>query len=526
MTRTFGLAIVVSLITGASAQTSSDWELAGPRGFSDGIVLCCQIAFDSHNVPHVAYQDLSSPFAQASVKSFVGGAWQYVGAKGSASIGRAWYNRMAFDAHDDLFVACRDYGVNGKLNVRMWNPVAQRWINIGPSGASPNEAHYTDVHVDPSNAPVVAFSDRSTAPVDQATVMRFDFTTGSWQTIGGNGVTQNGAAYTALAIDSHDVPYIAFADAGHPDGTGVGKASVMRYDAPSGVWQFVGAPGFTNIGAANMWLELDKSDVPYIAYQLYHTAIIVMKWNGTAWVQIGGSASGNDHPDVETEPWRQWLSLRFDSQNTPYVSYELFDIGWRAAVRKFDGASWVPVGNLSFSAAQADYLMMAIDKDDVPWVVFRDGSAGQRLTAMRYKPIAYTYCTPSTSSLGCVAPIGTSGTPSATSESPFTIRAGQVLNNHLGMLLYALHPDHIPFGAGALCIHPPLWRVGAQSSSGDASGEDCSGVLTYDFNALIQSHANPSLMVGQAVFAQYWYRDVQNPSGQSLSDAVRFFIGP
>jgi hypothetical protein len=51
-------------------------------------------------------------------------------------------------------------------------------------------------------------------------------------------------------------------------------------------------------------------------------------------------------------------------------------------------------------------------------------------------------------------------------------------------------------------------------------------VLTYDFNALIQSHANPSLMVGQAVFAQYWYRDVQNPSGQSLSDAVRFFIGP
>jgi hypothetical protein len=531
MIRTLGirileLAIVLSATTSATAQTSGTWEVVGPSGCSDGGMLCCQIAFDSHNVPYVAYQDLTAPFAEASVKSFDGVAWRYVGPKGGASIGRGWYNQMAFDAFDNLFVASRDYGVAGKLNVRMWDPTAQGWINIGPYGTSPGEAHYTVVRIDQTNAPVVVYADRTTSPVDQATAMRFDYASGSWATLGGNGVSSNGSSYDAIAIDSHDVMYIAFADAGYPDGTNVGKASVMRYDRTSSAWRFIGPPGFTNIGTPNLWIQLDRYDVPYLVYQLYHTALIVLRWDGSTWVQVGGSASGSDHPDVETEPWRQWLSLRFDSQNTPYVAYQLLDNGWRAAVRKFDGTNWVPVGNIGFSAGPADYLAMQLDQDDVPWVVFRDGANGQRMTVMRYKPAAYTYCTPSTSSLGCAAPITTFGLPSATSGSPFTISTSQVLNHHLGMLLYGLHPDHIPFGAGALCIHPPMWRVGAQSSGGNAGVNDCSGVLAYNFNPLIQSHANPSLAIGQAVFAQYWYRDTLNPNGPSLSDAVRFFIGP
>jgi hypothetical protein len=527
MKRTLALALALSFCTRtAPAQGSSEWQVVGAPGISDGIVLCCELGVDGHNVVHVAYQDLAQPFAQASVQRFAGGAWQYDGPKGAGSLGRAWYNRFSFDAQDNLFLACRDYGVGGKLNVRLYYASTNTWVNVGPYGASPGEAHYTDVRVGSDGAPVTIFADRSTLPGDKASVMRYDASSSTWNALGGLGISPGGSLYDCIALDHANVPYVAFADSTHPDNSGIGKATVLRYDEGSGSWAPLGPLGFTSTCGLNLWMEFDHNDVPYIVYQLYHLAFFVMRWNGTSWVQVGQSASGFDHPVLETEPWRQWISLRFDSQNTPYIAYQMFDNGLRAAVRKFDGTNWIPVGNLGFSAGQADYLTFVIDKQDVPWVAFRDAAHGQRLTVMRYMPTSYTYCTPSTSSVGCVAFVNTSGAPSVTSPQPYTITANPVINHHLGILLYGLAPDQVPFGGGILCVKPPLTRAGAQDSGGNTEGVDCSGALGFDFNTLIQSGQDPSLLPGQAVFAQWWYRDLQNPAGPALSNAVRFFIGP
>jgi hypothetical protein len=525
MTRTLALISYLSLASAVSAQTSHDWQVVGSSGISDGIVLCCDIAVDGHNVVHVAYQDLNQPFAQASAQRFENGSWHYDGPKGAGSIGRAWYNQIAFDAQDDMYLASRDYGVGGKLNVRLYLRATDSWINVGPAGSSSGEAHYTALKVDGSGAPLTVFADRSTSPVDKATVLRFDFASGTWNPLGGFGVSASTTLYDCIGIDHANVPYIAYADTSHPDNSGLGKATVLRYDSANNRWVSVGPPGFTSTSGLNMWLEFDKHDVPYIVYQIYHSAFVVLRWNGTSWSQLGGSTSGGDHPDIETEPWRQWISLRFDSQNTPYVAYQMFDNGLKAAVRKFDGASWVPVGSLGFSAGQADYLSLAIDKSDVPWIAFRDGAVGQRLTVMRYMPATYTYCTASTSSSGCTADISASGSPSIADAAPFVVRANHVMNHHLGVLLYGTAPGQAPFGAGSLCIASPIKRAGAQDSGGNTSGIDCSGGLGLDFNVVLHAGVDPNLAVGQGVFVQYWYRDAQNPLGPGLSNALRFFVG-
>jgi hypothetical protein len=55
---------------------------------------------------------------------------------------------------------------------------------------------------------------------------------------------------------------------------------------------------------------------------------------------------------------------------------------------------------------------------------------------------------------------------------------------------------------------------------------DCTGQFHFDFNAWIQSGIDPSLVAGQEVWAQYWYRDpgFAAPNNIGLTDAVEFTI--
>jgi hypothetical protein len=69
-------------------------------------------------------------------------------------------------------------------------------------------------------------------------------------------------------------------------------------------------------------------------------------------------------------------------------------------------------------------------------------------------------------------------------------------------------------------------RVGMQSSGGSTTGIDCSGTFHFDFNGHIDSHADPSLVVGAEIFDQWWSRDPASPAGSSLSNALRFVINP
>ncbi len=136
-----------------------------------------------------------------------------------------------------------------------------------------------------------------------------------------------------------------------------------------------------------------------------------------------------------------------------------------------------------------------------------------------------TYCTGKLNSNGCVAQIAASGQASLGGTSPFLVTASGVVPNSFGLLFYGYGPQAEPFMGGMHCVQPPTPRTAAQFSAG---GAPCSGTFAFDFKAWIQGGADPLLVAGAEVFAQYWYRDPSDPLGfmVGLSDAVHFSIAP
>ncbi|MCC6407008.1 MAG: hypothetical protein IT453_07570, partial [Planctomycetes bacterium] len=135
-----------------------------------------------------------------------------------------------------------------------------------------------------------------------------------------------------------------------------------------------------------------------------------------------------------------------------------------------------------------------------------------------------SYCTAKLNSQICLPTITFQGTASVSSASPFTIGAFDVLNNKNGLLFYGYGVQAAAFQGGTLCVTAPIRRTSVSHSGGSPTGSDCTGTYSFDFNAYIQSGADPLLVVGQLVGAQYWSRDPQDAFTTSLTDAVRFSI--
>jgi len=145
--------------------------------------------------------------------------------------------------------------------------------------------------------------------------------------------------------------------------------------------------------------------------------------------------------------------------------------------------------------------------------------------------VPLVYCIAKTNSLGCTSAIGFSGTPSATAGSGFDVGATNVFSHKIGLLFYGLRGSAlVPFQGGWLCVRPPLRRTPAQSSGGalPPPSRDCTGTFSFDFNAWIATGADPALVAGQDVWAQYWSRDpgFPPPDGSNLTDALAFAIQP
>lgn len=136
------------------------------------------------------------------------------------------------------------------------------------------------------------------------------------------------------------------------------------------------------------------------------------------------------------------------------------------------------------------------------------------------------YCTAMTNSAGCQATVSTTGTPSASNPTPFTVRATSVINQKTGLLFYGRHGDATPYLGGFLCVEPPLKRTWVQGSGGNTTGTSCTGVLSIDMNNWVQGANDLTLGSGDTVYAQFWYRDAAAPAGVAYSNAVLFTILP
>jgi hypothetical protein len=114
------------------------------------------------------------------------------------------------------------------------------------------------------------------------------------------------------------------------------------------------------------------------------------------------------------------------------------------------------------------------------------------------------------------------GAPSVSAGSGFLVQATGLDAKKVSLVFYGTNG---PWGQqipdGFLRVKAPVVRPYVGSSSGTTG---CTGNLSFDFNARIASDGDPTLVAGQAVCAQAWFRNATG-TGQ-LSDAVAFLVGP
>jgi hypothetical protein len=174
--------------------------------------------------------------------------------------------------------------------------------------------------------------------------------------------------------------------------------------------------------------------------------------------------------------------------------------------------------------APGSVLLVVVDPDGVHFESCPEGTSNNS-HAVAIGDFPQATCVGKANSDGCVASMSYTGSPSLSSSDPFEIAATQALALKAGVLFYGASPAAIPFQGGVLCSSQPVRRTPVQISSGDPL-QACSGVFTFDFRAWALGGSDPSLVAGQRVVAQYWYRDPADPSGfaTGLSNALDFTL--
>ena len=142
-----------------------------------------------------------------------------------------------------------------------------------------------------------------------------------------------------------------------------------------------------------------------------------------------------------------------------------------------------------------------------------------------------TYCTAGTTTHGCVPSIGSSGTPSVSAASGFTLSLSNVEGQKSGIFFYGVSGPLIqPWAGGStsfLCVKPPTQRMLTQSTGGTANA--CNGSMSIDWRAFLSAHPSAlgqPIASGQQFVSQAWFRDPPAPKSTNLSNALQWVTCP
>ncbi len=141
-------------------------------------------------------------------------------------------------------------------------------------------------------------------------------------------------------------------------------------------------------------------------------------------------------------------------------------------------------------------------------------------------PAIDVYCTPKTSSAGCVTTISTSDPSSqpASGAADYFVTASAVQGAKTGLLFGGVTgPAAIPFSGGTLCVTPPLER-GPLQNGGGTSPTSCDGAFAQIVNGGDILPDGLDAGAGNSAWYQWWYRDPLNGGGTfgtALSNAVQ-----
>ena len=183
---------------------STDWSVYGD-GITRGADYPYQAQFDpclafntAGTVPYAAYGTSSAPQQVWVVREGIYPEWEDVGSL--VFEGEAGYINLAVDSKDTVYAAFTD----SEYNIKVKKLSGASWEDVGPANFSGPYHYELCFALDSNDIPYIAYTDLG------ATVKMFDGI--EWITVGQEKFTDGSVSDPSLAFDSEDTPYIAYSD--------------------------------------------------------------------------------------------------------------------------------------------------------------------------------------------------------------------------------------------------------------------------------------------------------------------------
>ena len=410
--------MVVPLLTAfLLLQAPPTWTELGGSASGGGISTTpaasrnARLAVDPDGHPVVAWHEEGVGIL---VRRWNGATWQQLGGS-LGSTGEA--PSIAINSGGDVYVAYQATLAGAvDIYVQRWDGVA--WAGLGGSAAgagisnSSKPSRNPAIALDAEGLPWVAWAE--TVETNQNIYVR-RWNGAAWVDAGqsgsGMGVSRSPvltAMNPALVFDREGAPVLAweqktgFADPSEGGGAIV-EIYVRRWDGES--WTEIGGSA-SEAGASGLKigmctkpiLAVDLSNRPVVAWTREYEApgeVFLRRWNGSAWQELGGSASGFGVSGSRTGPtgefWSHAAGLALDLEGHPIVTWTEGDFQtYQVRASRWTGSAWQGIEGtdsdtgLGASDAQDGVAPIAVAPSGDTIIAWADGAPGSEEIYLRY----------------------------------------------------------------------------------------------------------------------------------------------
>ena len=344
----------------AFAQAPPTWTELGNSATGGGISntqaasIGAKVAVGPDGLPVVAWHEDTPSGLAVYLRKWNGSSWAELGGSASgAGISTGLSNggeSIAIDANGAIFVAFHHWdGQYWDIHVVRWNGTT--WSGIGGSAlgggisntSKPSE--FPSIAVDAEGRPWVAWVETNGS--DEAIYLK-GWNGIAWVEVGGSGsgggISSAGAGlvstYPSLAMDRQGMPVVAWEQKTGNLAPSMGSGSVIeiylrRWDGNA--WVEIGGSatggGISVLEVAhcyNPMVTVDLQNRPVVAWTgpgpEKRPEVFLRRWSGSAWIEPGGSATSygisGQRPGLDGgEQWATCTGLALDLQGNPIVSW-------------------------------------------------------------------------------------------------------------------------------------------------------------------------------------------------------------